>query len=300
MNSKKYVLPAFTAVFALMFVAATPHILAEPGQGQNWDDGDYHGDYANKDIRQDMAEKLNSYCEMSPEEQSALIKEHNKTEEMVAKMNEYCSLDEAGKQAFVEEHKEQYRKHHHADKQNDKYNKHHQMMVKVEGFVGAIPVPDMSEVEDKKAVYEELESQITVKLSEAAAAAEDAGLDITKGELGKAVNENNEKFLVWKLIEKNNDDADSDMITKTILVIDAADITNTATVTKEYNDHSMKDEKRHSYDKDHKNTLSDPEKIEDKIAKIEQKINEGNLGPEQTENKVQFVYLLRQLQICNF
>ena len=63
-------------------------------------------------------------------------------------------------------------------------------------------------------------------------------MDITKGELGKAVNENNEKFLVWKLIEKNNDDANLDVVTKTILVIDAADITNTATVTKEYNDHS--------------------------------------------------------------
>ena len=223
--------------------------------------------------------------------QSALIEKYNKTEEMVAKMNEYCSLDEAGKQAFIEEHKEQYMKHH-ADKMGDKYNKHHQIMVKVEGFVGAIPVPDMSEVEDKKAVYEELKSQVAVKLSEAAAAAEDAGLDITKGELGKAVNENGKKFIVWKLIEKNKD-ADSDTVTKTILVIDAADITNTAIVTKEY-DHSMKDD-RYS-NKDHKNTLSDPDKIENKIAKIEQKINEGNLSPEQAENKVQFVYLLRQLQ----
>ena len=245
-----------------------------------------------KNIKQDMAEKLNSYCEMSSEEQAALIEKYNKTEEMVAKMNKYCSLDEAGKQAFIEERKEQYKKHH-ADKMGDKYNKHHhQMMVRVEGFVGAIPVPDMSEVNDKKAAYEELKSQITVKLSEAAAAAEDAGLDVTKGELGKGVNENGEKFIVWKLIEKNKD-ADSDTVIKTILVVDAADITNTTIVTKEY-DHSMKED-RHS-NKDHKNTLSDPDRIEDKIAKIEQKINEGNLSQEQAENKVQFVYLLRQLQ----
>ena len=211
---------------------------------------------------------------------------------MVAKMNEYCSLDEAGKQTFIEEHKEQYQEHH-ADKMANKYNKHHhQMMVNVEGFVGAISIPDMSEVNDKKAVYEELKSQITVKLSEAAAAAEDAGLDVMKGELGKVVNENNEKFIIWKLIEKNKD-ADSDTIIKTILVVDAADITNTATLTKEY-DHSMKED-RHSNEV-HKNALSDPERIEDKIAKIEQKINEGNLSPEQAENKVQFVYLLRQLQ----
>ena len=50
MNSKKYVLPAFIAVFALMFAAATPHILAEPGQGQNWS-GDYHGDYEKKEYQ---------------------------------------------------------------------------------------------------------------------------------------------------------------------------------------------------------------------------------------------------------
>ena len=70
MNSKKYVLPAFIAVFAL-FAAVTPHILAEPGQGQNWS-GDYHVNYEKKNIGQDMAEKLNSYCEMSSEEQTCI------------------------------------------------------------------------------------------------------------------------------------------------------------------------------------------------------------------------------------
>ena len=63
-------LPAFVAVFALMFaVAATPYVIAEPGQEKQWSDGSSgDGTYdhsAKKDIKQDMAEKLNSYCEMS-------------------------------------------------------------------------------------------------------------------------------------------------------------------------------------------------------------------------------------------
>lgn len=225
MNTKttKFLLPAFAAVFALMFVAAAPHVMAEPGEGKTWTGGERDGDY--------------NHAKMA--------------------------------------------------------HKGHMAMT-VEGFTGSIPVSDMSNMEDKKAAYEELKSQVTVRLSEAAAAAEDAGLDVSKAELTKVVNENEEKFIVWKLVEKNQN-SDSDMVTKTIFVVDAGDIANTTTVTKEY-DSSMKDENRHSYGKDHTNTLSDPEKIEDKIAKIEQKINEGNLSPEQSETKVQFVYLLRQLQ----
>ena len=171
---------------------------------------------------------------------------------------------------------------------NDMHKGH--MAIIIEGFRGSIEVPDMSEIEDKRGSYETLKEQVTVNFSEAAFAAENAGLDVTKGELGKIVNENGEKFVVWKLIEKNKG---LGTITKTIFVIDAADITNTATITKEY-DPSVRYE-RH-YDKDHANTLSDPEKIESKIAMIEQKINGGTLSPEQIENKVQYVFLLRQLQ----
>ena len=224
MNTKttKFLLPAFAAVFALMFVAVAPHVMAEPSEGKTWTGGE-GDDY--------------KHAKMAHKAHTAMT---------------------------------------------------------VEGFTGSILVPDMSDMEDKKAAYEELKSQVTVRLSEAASAAENAGLDVSKAELTKVVNENKEKFIVWKLVEKNKS-SDSDMVTKTIFVVDAGDITNTATITKEY-DSSMKDENRHSYDKDHTSTLSDPQKIEGKIAKIEQKINEGNLSPEQSENKVQFVYLLRQLQ----
>ncbi|NND86382.1 MAG: hypothetical protein HKM23_03435 [Nitrosopumilus sp.] len=211
MTNKKIMLPVFVAVFALMFVAIAPNVIAESGD--------------------------NSY--------------------------DY-------------------------DKKAHKGHK----TVMVEGFVGSIAVPDMSEVEDKKAVYEELKSRVTVKLSDAAVVAENAGLAITKGKMAKVVNENGEKFVVWKLIEKNKD-SNSETVTKTIFVVDAADVTNTSIVTKEY-DHSMKNE-RHS-GKDYKNTLSDPQEIESKIAKIEQKINDGTLSSEQAESKVQFLYLLRQLQ----
>ena len=305
MNSKKYVLPAFAAVFALMFAAATPYVIAEPGQEKDWS-SDYHGDYAKKDIRQDMAEKLNSYCEMSAEEQAELIEKYDKTEEVVTKMNEYCSLDEAGKQAFIEEHKDEYKKHlgDNMRKQHGDYNKKHHMTIEIQGFTGSIPIPDMSDVEDKKAAHEELKSKIVVKLSEAAAVAENAGLDVMKGSIGMAVNENDEKFVVWILAEMNMDSAadDSDTMSENIFVVDAVDATITAQTTKEF-DHSMKDN-RYSHDKqqerkvaEHKNTLSDPEQIENKIAKIEEKLSEGGTGNSTADElKSQFLGVLKQLQ----
>ena len=292
-TNTKYALPVFAAVFALMFAAATPYVIAEPGQGKDWDRDGTH-DYSKKDIRKEMAEKLNQYCEMSSEEQAELIEKYNKTEEMVAKMNEYCSLDEEGRQAFIEEHKEQYKKHH-PDKMGDKHKKHHHMIVKVDGFTGAIMVPDMSEVEDKKAVHKELKEQVTVKLSEAAAA-ENAGLDVMKGSIGMTINEDGVKSVAWILVSMNMDD--SDKISKTIFVVDAADVANTAQTTKEY-DHSMMymkyKDKKYSHE-GYENKQSDPEKIQDKITKIEQKlaIVTGNVDLDAT--KAQFVELLKQLQ----
>lgn len=245
-------LPAFAAVFALMFLAATPYVIAEPGQEKQWaDDGRGDGAYdhsAKKDIKQDMAEKLNNYCEMSADEQAALIAEHGKTEEMVAKMNEYCSLDDVGKQAFIEEHRDEYKKHS-EDKMRYDSKKQHHMTIKVEGFTGAIAIPEMTEETDMKAVHEDLKSKVTVKFSKAAALAEDAGLDVMKGSIGMAVNENGDKFVAWMLAEMN---MESDTMSTAVFVVDAADATNTAHVTKEF-DHSMKIEenkdKKYSHDK---------------------------------------------------
>ena len=221
-TTKKYVLPAFAAVFALMFVVAAPNVIAEPGEGGNWTGGDGAYDHAKK-----------------------MHKGH--------------------------------------------------MAITVEGFTGSIAVPDMSEVEDKNAAHEALKGQVTVKFSEAAAAAENAGLDIMNGSIGIVSNENDERYVVWTLTEMNKD-SESETMSKTIFVVDAANVTNTAQVTKEFDHSMMMTEKRQTHGKDYKNTLSDPEKIESKIAKIEQKINDGTLSSEQSDNKVQYVFLLRQLQ----
>ena len=311
MNTKvMYVLPAFIAVFALMFVATTPYVIAESSDEKYWtenDGGDGAYDHSAKnDVKQDMAEKLNSYCEMSADEKSALIMEHSKTEEMVVKMNEYCLLDETGKQAFIEAHKDEYRKHsedkmRHND--GDYHKKQHHMTIKVEGFTGSISIPEMTEETDMKVVHDDLKAQVTVKFSEAAALAEDAGLDVMKGSIGMAANENGDKFVVWMLAEMNMESESEDMST-TVFVVDAADATNTIQVTKEF-DHSMMmaegKDKKYSHDKqqgNHENTLSDPEKIENKIAKIEEKLSDGEMaGNVATDDlKSQFLDVLKQLQ----
>ncbi|MDH3361564.1 MAG: hypothetical protein OEL56_04105 [Nitrosopumilus sp.] len=308
MNTKiKYVLPAFAAVFALMFVAATPYVIAEPGQEKQWADGSSKSDATydhsvKKDIKQDMAEKINRYCKMSADEQSSLIAEYNKTEEIIAKMNEYCSLDEAGKQAFIEEYSNEYKKHS-EDKMKYDSKKHH-MTIKVKGFTGAIPIPEMTKETDMKAVHEDLKSKVTVKFSEAASLAEDAGLDVMKGSIGIAVNENGDKFVVWTLVEINME-SKSETMSTTVFVVDAADATNTTQVTKEF-DHSMMmaegRDNRYSHDKqqeggNYEKTLSDPAQIENKIAKIEKKLSDQGTGNVAKDNlKSQFLEILKQLQ----
>ena len=97
MNTKtKYMIPAFAAVFALMFVVATPYVIAEMDAT-----GSHMGKY-------NIQEKLDAYCAMSPEEQEEVIAKHNKSEDKVAKMNEYCSLDEEGRAALIESYKAEY------------------------------------------------------------------------------------------------------------------------------------------------------------------------------------------------
>ena len=100
--------------------------------------------------------------------------------------------------------------------------KHHKMhkVIEVNGFVGSIQITEDS---DRQA----LRDQVSVSLSEAA-----DGLDVLDGHIGVAVNENNDKYLVWTLksIEK---DSESETVTATIYVVDAGDVNNTETVTKE-------------------------------------------------------------------
>jgi len=101
------------------------------------------------------------------------------------------------------------------------YHKKHHKIIEVTGFEGSIKITDDA---DKHALKE----QVTVSLSEATAAYPDA----KKAGMGIAVNENGDKFLVWKVIEKSYDQ-ETHIVTKTIHVVDAADKDNTTFVTKQ-------------------------------------------------------------------
>ena len=191
---------------------------------------------------------------------------------------------------------------------HDSKKDHQHMTIKVEGFTGAIPIPEMTEETDMKAVHEELKSQVTVKFSEAATLSRKCSTRChERFSIGMAVNENGDKFVVWLLAEMNMDDSESDNMITTVFVVDAADATNTAQVTKEYDHSEMMakegKDKRYSHDKqqqhkeNYEETLSDPEQIENKIAKIEEKLSDVGTGNVATDDlKSQFLDVLKQLQ----
>jgi len=99
--------------------------------------------------------------------------------------------------------------------------KHHKHTIQVDGFVGSIPITKDT---DKASLKE----QITVSLSEAA-----EGLDVYKGKIGIAANENGDKFLVWKLISMEKSE-DSTGMTITVHVVDAGNVENRAQMVKEF------------------------------------------------------------------
>lgn len=108
------------------------------------------------------------------------------------------------------------------------------------------------------------------------------GLDVMGGHIGVAVNENGDKFLVWKLVQV---DKDSESATATIYVVDAGDADNTTTITKEF-DHSMMGDKFNQYG----------EKRADKIDKIQQRLSEptGDAGVDAA--RTTFVEKLQELK----
>jgi len=97
--------------------------------------------------------------------------------------------------------------------------------IPVEGFVGSIPIPEEMDRESHKA----LKDQVTVSLSEASANYP----NVKMAKLGKAVNEDGDKFLVWKLVEFNKN-SDSETATMKINIVDAGDADNTITITKNF------------------------------------------------------------------
>ncbi len=94
--------------------------------------------------------------------------------------------------------------------------------IPVEGFVGSIQITE----DDNR---ETIKDQVTVSLSEAAANYP----DVKKAKLGIAVNEDGDKFLVWKLVEFNKD-SDSETAMMTIYIVDAGNADNIKKVTKEF------------------------------------------------------------------
>ena len=180
-NTSKYMLPVLVAAFALVFVIATPYVMAESGyENHSWKDG-------------------------------------------------------------------------------QKHHKGH-MIIHVDNFVGSIQISEDMDKESHKALKE----QVTVSLSEAS-----QGLDVMKGSLGIAVNEDGEKFVVWKLVSMDKNE-NSETISATIHVVDAANAANKVTVTKEF-DHSMKSQRHGDYGKmkGHFADLTDEQRAE-KMAQFKE------------------------------
>ena len=155
-----------------------------------------------------------------------------------------------------------------------KDHKNHKMyrVVDVDGFVGSIQITEDTD-------RQSLKDQITVSLSEAA-----DGLDVMGAHIGVAVNENDEKFLVWALksVEK---DPESGIASVTIHVVDAADANNTAVITKEI-DHSQRDGKSYK-------SLT---KHSDKIDRIQEKLSEPTGDADVDALRATFVEKLEELQ----
>ena len=160
MNTKtKYMIPAFAVVFALMFVVATPYVIAEMDAT-----GSHMGKY-------NIQEKLDAYCAMSPEEQAEVIAKHNKSEDKVAKMNEYCSLDEEGQKAMIAEHKEKFKKHtdvtkHGMTGMSGEYDasKHAEFIEKIQELKQAHANGDFDKVKELSAELQDLRNQIVEEI----------------------------------------------------------------------------------------------------------------------------------------
>jgi hypothetical protein len=133
------------------------------------------------------------------------------------------------------------------------------MPILVEGFEGSIPITEDSD-------RQELKSQVTVSLSEAA-----DGLEVYKGHLGAVVNENDDKFLVWLLANAEKDE-ESGIVTATIYIVDAADSDNTTEISREID--RSQDDRKHSL----RGLANNLEKLEEKFSEPTGDEELDNLG----------------------
>ena len=137
--------------------------------------------------------------------------------------------------------------------------KHHRgpFALTVEGFTGTIQIPEDADREAMKG----LKDQISVSLSDAATAAEQAGVsDVVKANIGMVQNENGDKFVAWILGGVTIED---ESITRNIFVVDAGDSTNTSQVENQFDPTMIKERfAEHHPFKTHLGDLDDDTKAE--------------------------------------
>ena len=129
--------------------------------------------------------------------------------------------------------------------------------IQVEGFEGSIPITEDS---DKATLKEK-----AIPLSEAAADYP----NVKKAKLGKAINENGDKFLVWKLVDFSKD-SESGTTKMTIYIVDAGDADNTTEITKEFDKSSHHDKWAHYKGMKDKFADMTPEEREAKFAQYKE------------------------------
>jgi len=148
------------------------------------------------------------------------------------------------------------------------------MPIQVEGFDGSIQITDDSD-------RQEIKSQITVSLSDAA-----AGLDVHKAHLGVVVNENDDKFLVWILVNVEKD-TESETGIATIYVVDAGNLSYTATITKEIDPSERTRNGERTRDGDG---------MANKIERLEERFSEPTGNEELDDLQTQFLEKIRELK----
>jgi len=160
------------------------------------------------------------------------------------------------------------------DKRFAQQNGKKHMPIQVEGFDGSIQITENSD-------RQEIKGQITVSLSDAA-----AGLDVDKAHLGVVVNENDDKFLVWILANVERD-TESETAVATIYVVDAGNLSNTTTITKEIDlSKKIRDGER----------TRERDGMANKIERLEERFSEPTGNEELDDLQTQFLEKIQELR----
>lgn len=159
-----------------------------------------------------------------------------------------------------------------------KQENHGKRSILVKGFTGTVQIAEEMNGE----THDKLKDQITVSLGQAVSVAESNGVtDAMKAGIGIAKDGEDNKYVVWTVTSMDKN-AESEIVTKNIFVVDAGDAENFTTVTKSF-DHSEMKEKIHG-DK----TM--------KFEKFQQKFSEPTGDVEVDAAHAQFLDLMQQLR----